>query len=74
MATQIRTLKDGENVVLPRTSSNAVVTPRSKTLEQELSDKLNKNQGSENAGKFLVVGDDGNVVTADLPLYDGGVN
>ena len=32
---------------------------------------LQKNQGSENSGKFLVVGEDGNVITSDT--QDGGV-
>lgn len=35
--------------------------------------KLNANQGSGNAGKWLKVDSDGSVIAASLPLYNGGV-
>ena len=37
-------------------------------LEEQLTGKLDKNQGTENAGKMLVVGDDGNVQVDDEPV------
>lgn len=37
-------------------------------LEEQLADKLDKNQGTSNAGKMLVVGDDGNVQVGDEPV------
>lgn len=35
--------------------------------------KIAISQGVSHAGEFLVVGSDGNVTTATLPIYDGGV-
>ena len=32
------------------------------------------NQGAGNAGKWLKVDTDGSVITADLPVYNGGVS
>ena len=37
------------------------------------SDKLDIAQGSANAGKYLVVGNDGNITVASLPVWDGSV-
>lgn len=37
-------------------------------LEEQLADRLDKNQGAGNAGKMLVVGDDGNVQVGDEPI------
>lgn len=36
--------------------------------------KVDKAQGIEHAGEFLVVGDDGNVTTIDIPAYEGEVD
>lgn len=36
--------------------------------EQAVSGKLDKNQGSENQGKILIVGEDGNVVVGNSPI------
>ena len=38
----------------------------------DLSGKLNKAQGSENAGKFLVVGNDGDITLLTLQAWQGG--
>lgn len=35
---------------------------------------LQKQQGVEHAGKFLVIGDDGNITTRAIPVYDGSVS
>lgn len=40
----------------------------SEIVEESLADKLDKNQGAGNAGKMLVVGDDGNVQVGDEPV------
>lgn len=40
---------------------------------QDVTSKLDVAQGVSHAGEFLVVGDDGNVTTQSLPLYDGSV-
>lgn len=37
-------------------------------LKTELAKKLDKNQGAENAGKVLVVGEDGNVAPGETPI------
>lgn len=42
-------------------------------ISQLSSEKLDKNQGSANAGKILVVGTDGNLVLADMPEGGGDV-
>ncbi|MBR2582693.1 MAG: hypothetical protein IKD61_04805, partial [Oscillospiraceae bacterium] len=39
-----------------------------------ISEKLAANQGAGNAGKWLKVDTDGSVITADLPVYSGGVS
>lgn len=41
------------------------------TEHQDISGKLNKNLGAENAGKILVVGSDGNLILMDMP--SGGI-
>lgn len=41
----------------------------SKAVGDALGTKLDKNQGTENAGKILGVGEDGNVVPQDKPTY-----
>lgn len=38
----------------------------------DVSDKLDKSQGAENAGKFLVVGADGNIATKTMSEWAGG--
>lgn len=40
-------------------------------LKSALPDKLDTNQGSDNAGKYLTVGDDGNITTSDALIDDG---
>lgn len=40
-------------------------------LKDALPDKLDTNQGSDNAGKYLTVGDDGNITTSDALIDDG---
>ena len=42
------------------------------TQHQDISGKLDKNLGSANAGKILIVGTDGNLTLADMP--EGGVS
>ena len=42
-------------------------------LKDDLDDKVDIAQGISHSGEFLVVGDDGNVTTQSLPLYDGSV-
>lgn len=37
-----------------------------------LEDKLDINQGEDHAGDFLVVGDDGNITTKTLEVWQGG--
>ena len=49
---------------------NGVTLEGNKTLDQV--GVLAKNQGSNNSGKFLSVGSDGNVVPADAPSGGGG--
>lgn len=44
------------------------------TQHQDISGKLNADQGVANAGKFLAVGNDGVVTPVALPLYNGGVS
>lgn len=39
-----------------------------------ISEKFAANQGAGNAGKWLKVDTDGSVITADLPVYSGGVS
>lgn len=34
--------------------------------------KLNKNLGSDNAGKFLIVGTDGNIAFITLEMWESG--
>ena len=41
-------------------------------LSKEIADKLPKNMGAANVGKFLVVGTDGNIVLIDMP--EGGAS
>lgn len=41
-------------------------------VEDDISRKIDKNQGIENVGKILVVGADGNIILADMP--NGGSN
>lgn len=42
------------------------------TLEADLAHKLNKNQGIANAGKFMVVGNDGIVTPVAMAAWQGG--
>jgi len=42
------------------------------TLKQDLTTKVDKAQGAEHAGEFLVVGNDGNVTTQSLQVWQGG--
>ncbi len=42
------------------------------TARSGLSDKLDVAQGSANAGKFLVVGSDGDITTVTLTEWSGG--
>lgn len=44
------------------------------TLTPKLDNKLDKNQGAENSGKFLGIGADGLVVPKDVPSTGGGDN
>ena len=41
------------------------------TEHQDISSKLDKNLGAENAGKMLVVGSDGNIIVMDIPSGEG---
>lgn len=43
------------------------------TEHQDISGKLDKNQGSANVGKILVVGTDGNLTLTDMPAGGGDV-
>ena len=43
------------------------------TSHQDISGKLDKNQGSANVGKYLTVGSDGQVTLTTLPVFDGTV-
>lgn len=40
-------------------------------LKSALPNKLDTNQGSDNVGKYLIVGDDGNITTLDALIDDG---
>lgn len=42
------------------------------TQHQDISGKLDKAQGAANAGKFLVVGSDGNITTVNMTAWQGG--
>ncbi len=42
------------------------------TRHQDISGKLDKAQGAANAGKFLVVGSDGNITTVSMTAWQGG--
>lgn len=42
------------------------------TQHQDISGKLDKAQGAANAGKFLVVGSDGNITTVTMSVWQGG--
>ena len=42
------------------------------TRHQDVSGKLDKAQGAANAGKFLVVGSDGNITTVSMTAWQGG--
>ena len=42
------------------------------TQHQDISGKLDKAQGAANAGKFLVVGSDGNITTVSMTAWQGG--
>ena len=53
---------------LSSTSENPV---QNKVINTSLEDKLSVNQGSENAGKFLVVGQDGNIETVTISSANG---
>lgn len=54
-----------DNLVEAGELPNAVMT--------EINKKLDKDFGSQNAGKFLVIGSNGIPVATTLPLYNGGV-
>lgn len=42
------------------------------TARTSLENKLDKAQGTSNAGKFLVVGSNGNITTVTLTEWSGG--
>jgi hypothetical protein len=54
---------------LSATSENPV---QNKEVKAALDGKLDINQGTANAGKFLVVGSDGNVTTVTMAAWQGG--
>lgn len=43
------------------------------TTHQDISGKLDKNQGASNVGKYLTVGSNGQITLTTLPVFDGTV-
>lgn len=42
------------------------------TQHQDITTKLDKSQGAANAGKFMVVGSDGNIIAVTMSAWQGG--
>lgn len=51
---------------------DAVQNGQEAVTQVQLSNKVDKNQGTAKAGQFLVVGSDGNVATMTLSVWQGG--
>lgn len=60
--------KDGSDYVLTDSDRGEIATQAAALVD--ISGKLDKNQGSANAGKTLTVGSDGNLILTDMP--EGG--
>lgn len=54
---------------LSTTSTNPV---QNKAIAAALTGKVSVSQGAENAGKFLIVGSDGNITPVAMPAWQGG--
>ena len=54
---------------LSETSENPV---QNKAITEALTGKVSVSQGTENAGKFLIVGSDGNVAPVAMTAWQGG--
>lgn len=54
---------------LSETSENPV---QNKVIAEALTGKVSVSQGAANAGKFLIVGSDGNITPVAMPAWQGG--
>ena len=54
---------------LSSTSENPV---QNKAINAAITGKLDKSQGAANAGKFMVVGSDGNITAVTMTAWQGG--
>lgn len=52
--------------------NNTEYSLKDTTAREGLTEKVNTNQGSENAGKFLVVGSNGYVTVVTMQTWQGG--
>lgn len=57
------------DAALSETSENPV---QNKVIAEALTGKVSVSQGAANAGKFLIVGSDGNVAPAAMTAWQGG--
>lgn len=57
------------DAALSMSSTNPV---QNKAIAAALTDKVSVSQGAENAGKFLIVGSDGNVAPVAMSTWQGG--
>lgn len=57
------------DAALSASSENPV---QNKTIASALNGKVSVAQGTANAGKFLVVGSDGNITPVAMPAWQGG--
>lgn len=73
--TELDTIKagggSGGNVTIDNTLTQEGQAADAKATGEALNKKLEKNQGSQNSGKFLGVGDDGNIVLKNAPESSG---
>lgn len=57
------------DAALSETSENPV---QNKVIAEALTGKVSVSQGAANAGKFLIVGSDGNITPVAMPAWQGG--
>ena len=57
------------DAALSETSENPV---QNKVIAEALTGKVSVSQGAANAGKFLIVGSDGNVAPVTMTAWQGG--
>lgn len=71
-AAAVFVFEDDESNIFLRHDINGTITVTEVPIHQDISGKLDKAQGVANAGKFLVVGSDGNITAVTMTAWQGG--